>query len=81
MTKSELINAVAAKTGCTKRVAGEVISAFIETVQEADKVTLVGFGTFERKTRAARVGRNPQTGVAIQIAASEYLNFKASKVK
>jgi len=79
MTKAELIDAVSNKAGCTKKVASEVIAAFTETVQEADKVTLVGFGTFEYKTRAARTGRNPQTGAAIQIAESRGLHFKASK--
>lgn len=81
MTKAELIDQVAAKAGCTKKVAGEVIAAFTEAVQGADKVTLVGFGTFEYKTRAARTGRNPQTGAAIQIAESRSLHFKASKGK
>lgn len=81
MTKAELIDAVAGKAGCTKKVAGEVIAAFTETIQGADKVTLVGFGTFEYKTRAARKGRNPQTGAEIQIAASKYLHFKASSKK
>lgn len=79
MNRSELIDAVAAKAGTTKKVAGEVIAAFCSTVQNADKVTLVGFGTFQRKQRAARNGRNPQTGKEIKIAAKEVLTFKASK--
>ena len=81
MTKAELIDAVAAKAGCTKKVAGEVIAAFTETIQAADKVALIGFGTFERKTRAARDGINPATKEKIKIPASEYLHFKASKKK
>ena len=81
MTKAELIDQVAAKADCTKKVAGEVIAAFAETVQKADKVVMIGFGTFEYKTRPARKGRNPQTGAEIQIAASKYLHFKASKAK
>lgn len=81
MTKAELIDRVAVRADVTKRAAKEVIDAFCDTVQEADKVTLVGFGTFEYKTRAARTGRNPSTGAAIQIAESRNLHFKASKKK
>lgn len=78
MTKAELIDVVAKKVDCTKKLAGEVIEAFTEAVQGADKVVMQGFGTFEYKTRPARKGRNPQTGKEIQIAASKYLHFKAS---
>lgn len=81
MTKAELIDAVATKAGTTKTDTAKVLNAFCETVQATDKVTLVGFGTFAYKTRAARAGRNPQTGEAIQIAASRTLTFKASKTK
>jgi len=79
MTKAELIDAVAAKAGVTKKDAAAVIGAFCETVQGADKVALVGFGTFAYKIRAARTGRNPQTGKPLQIAESRALTFKASK--
>lgn len=79
MTKAELIDAIAAKAGTTKTDAAKVLNAFCETVRVADKVTLVGFGTFQYKTRAARAGRNPQTGKPIQIAESRALTFKASK--
>lgn len=79
MTKAELIDVIADKTGQTKKVVGEVVAAFTETVQLADKVTLVGFGTFEYKTSAPRTGRNPQTGEAIKIAAKRTLKFKPSK--
>lgn len=81
MTKAELIDAITAKTGATKKDTGSMIEAFCETVKGADKVTLVGFGTFEKKTRKARNGRNPQTGEQIQIAESIALTFKASKAK
>ena len=81
MTKAELIDAIADKTGQTKRVVGEVVAAFTETVKAADKVTLVGFGTFEYTTRSARKGRNPQTGKEINITAKRTLKFKASKTK
>lgn len=81
MKRKELIAAVATKTRYTKKVVDEVIAAFTEAVQKTDKVVLQGFGTFEYKTRAARKGRNPQTGKEIQIAASRYLHFKASKAK
>ena len=81
MTKAELIDQVAAKAGCTKKVAGEVIAAFTETVKGADKVTLVGFGTFEYRTSAEKKGRNPQTGKEMTIAAKRTLKFKPSKAK
>lgn len=79
MTKAELIDAVAQETGHTKKAVGEVLESVLTTVKGADKVTLVGFGTFQKKTRAARSGRNPQTGEALQIAAKEVFTFKASK--
>ncbi len=81
MKKSELVEAVATKTGLTKADATRAIDAFLETVKEAlvrgDKVPLVGFGTFATSRRAAREGRNPQTGETVQIAARTAVSFKA----
>ncbi|MEG1442132.1 MAG: HU family DNA-binding protein [Oscillospiraceae bacterium] len=83
MNKSQLIDAVAERTELSKKDSDAVVNAFIETVGDTikagDKVTLVGFGSFEAKERAARVGRNPQTGAEIQIAASRVPSFKAGK--
>ena len=74
MKKVELIEAVAAKAGITKADAGRAVDATIATITEAlvkgDKVPLVGFGTFAISKRAARTGRNPQTGETVEIAAS-----------
>lgn len=81
MTKTELIAAIAGATGITKKDVGIVVNEFTEVIQKADKVQLVGFGTFERKTRAAREGRNPQTGATMQIPESKYLAFKGAKGK
>lgn len=80
MTKAELIDAVAARTGESKAETAKTIDALTAVVRGADKVTLVGFGTFAVKAKPARVGRNPQTGEAIQIAAKRVLSFKASKL-
>ena len=83
MNKSELIAAVAAKTGDTKKVAEASVNAFIdvitETLKKGDKVQLVGFGSFEVRKRAARKGRNPQTKEEIKIPASKAPVFKAGK--
>ncbi len=83
MNKAELIAAMAAKTGVTKKAAEESVNAFIETVTEAleagDKVQLVGFGSFEVRKRAARKGRNPQTKEEIRIPASKAPVFKSGK--
>ena len=83
MNKSELIAAVAAKTGATKKKAEEPVDAFVDVVTEAlskgDKVQLVGFGSFEVRKRAARKGRNPQTKEEIKIPASKAPVFKAGK--
>ena len=82
MNKTELIAAVAAKTGMTKKDAERVINATFETVTEAlvkgDKVQVSGFGIFEVKAREARVGRNPRTKETIQIPATRLPAFKAS---
>lgn len=83
MNKAELIAAIAAKTGDTKKVAEATVNAFVETVTnalvEGDKVQLVGFGSFEVRKRAARKGRNPQTKAEIKIPASKAPVFKAGK--
>ena len=84
MNKQELIAAVAERSGLTKKDAERSVNATIEAIQDAlakgDKVSLVGFGTFEVRERAARVGRNPQTGEEIRIAAAKVPTFKAGKV-
>ena len=83
MNKTELIAAVAEKTGMTKKDAERVISATFETVTaslaKGEKVAVSGFGNFEVKAREARVGRNPRTKETIQIPATKLPGFKASK--
>ena len=83
MNKSELIAAIAAKTGETKKNAEASLNALIDVITEAlvegDKVQLVGFGSFEVRKRAARKGRNPQTKEEIKIPASKAPVFKAGK--
>ena len=83
MNKTELIAAVAEKSGITKKDAERVINATFETItaqmKQGEKVQLSGFGIFEVKEREARVGRNPRTKEAIQIPASKVPAFKASK--
>ena len=83
MNKTELIAAVAEKAELSKKDAEKAVKALTDTVAEAlkagDKVQLVGFGTFEVSERAAREGRNPQTGEAMKIAASKSPKFKAGK--
>ena len=83
MNKSDLIAAIAAKTGDTKKSAEQAVNAFVDVVTEAltngDKVQLVGFGSFEVRKRAARKGRNPQTKEEIKIPASKAPVFKAGK--
>ncbi|MFC2741071.1 HU family DNA-binding protein [uncultured Selenomonas sp.] len=83
MNKTELVANVAEKAGLSKKDAEKALGAVIESVEEAlvegDKVQLIGFGTFEVKDRAARTGRNPQTGKEIKIAASRNPVFKAGK--
>ena len=81
--KQDLIAEVAAKTGLTKKDSEKAVNAFSEVVTEflakGEKVQLIGFGTFETRERAAREGRNPQTGEAIKIAATVVPAFKAGK--
>ena len=83
MNKAELIAAIAAKTGETKKSAEGAVNALVETITESlvkgDKVQLVGFGSFEVRKRAARKGRNPQTKEEIKIPASKAPVFKAGK--
>jgi len=83
MNKSEFIDAVATESGLTKADAGKaldgVIGAITNALKNGDTVTLVGFGTFESRHRKARVGRNPRTGEALQIKASNVPSFKAGK--
>ncbi len=83
MNKAELVAAIAAKTGDTKKAAEASVDAFVSAVKEAlkkgEKVQLVGFGAFEVRKRAARKGRNPQTKEEIKIPASKAPVFKAGK--
>ncbi len=83
MNKAELINAVAEKAGLSKKDAELAVNAVIDSITDAlakgDKVQLVGFGGFEVKERAARLGRNPRSGEEIQIPASKMPVFKAGK--
>jgi len=83
VNKSELIEAIAASADIPKAAAGRALDAMIDSVtgalQKGDQVVLVGFGTFSVKDRAARTGRNPQTGAEIQIAAAKVPSFKAGK--
>ena len=84
MNKAELISAVAMKADVSKKDAEAVLTAALDTITEAlaegEKVQLVGFGSFELKKRAARLGRNPKTKEAIEIPASVVPTFKAGKV-
>lgn len=83
MNKSEFVAAIAEKSGLTKRDVEAAVNAYhetvIETVKKGDKIQLVGFGTFETSKRAAREGRNPQTGETMKIAAATTPKFKPGK--
>ena len=83
MNKTELVAAIAEKTELSKKDAEKALKAFTEVVTEelakGEKIQLVGFGTFEVSQRAAREGRNPQTGKTIKIKASKAPKFKAGK--
>ncbi|MBQ7171005.1 MAG: HU family DNA-binding protein [Clostridia bacterium] len=83
MNKTEFIEAVAKKGDFSKKDAEKAVNAFIDVIKESlkkkKKVQLVNFGTFEVKTRAARVGRNPQTNEAIKIPKTKYPSFSAGK--
>jgi DNA-binding protein HU-beta len=84
MNKGELVDAIAARANVTKKEADAILTAFLETVQETvasgEKVTLVGFGTFEPRERQAREGRNPRTGKTIKIPATKVPAFSAGKL-
>ena len=83
MNKTDLINAVAEQADLTKKEAGLAVDAVFESIQSSlskgEKVQLIGFGNFEVRERAARKGRNPQTGKEIDITASKVPAFKAGK--
>lgn len=83
MNKAELVSAVAEKAALSKKDAENAVKAFTEVVAEelkkGQKIQLVGFGTFEVSERAARTGRNPQTGKEMKIPASKAPKFKAGK--
>lgn len=84
MNKSELINSIAKTAGLSKEAAGRALGAFVKSISTAlkkgEQVTLVGFGSFQVRNRAARKGRNPQTGQTIQIKATKVPVFRAGKV-
>ncbi|KLV03936.1 transcriptional regulator HU subunit alpha [Photobacterium aquae] len=83
MNKTQLVDKIAENADISKASAGRALDAFIEAVSDSlkagDQVALVGFGTFSVRERAARTGRNPQTGAEIQIAAAKVPGFKAGK--
>ncbi|MDA8352009.1 MAG: HU family DNA-binding protein [Firmicutes bacterium] len=83
MNKTQLIEQVAEMTGKTKKESSQMVEAVLESISEAlrkgEKVSLIGFGNFEVRQRAARTGRNPQTGEPIQIEASKVPAFKPGK--
>lgn len=83
MNKADLIGKIADDAGITKGQANSALDSFVEAVtkslKKGDKVTLVGFGTFSVTKRAARNGRNPQTGATIKIKAKKVAKFKAGK--
>ena len=79
MNKTELVAAIAEKAELSKKDAEKALKAFTETLQNGDKVQLIGFGTFEVAERAARTGKNPQTKEEIQIPASKAPKFKAGR--
>ena len=83
MNKAELVAAMAEKTGMKKNDAEKALKAFVDVVTDelvkGEKIQLVGFGTFEVSERAARTGKNPQTGAEIMIAACKAPKFKAGK--
>lgn len=81
MNKAELIEAIAKETGLSKKNVDAALKSFInvvsDTLQQKDKVQLIGFGTFETAERAARTGRNPANGEPLKIKASTLVKFKA----
>lgn len=86
MTKSQLVEAIAAKSGLTKADSSRALEAFMdvvgETLKQGEKISLTGFGSFGVSRREAREGRNPKTGLPVKIAARNSVSFKAgSKLK
>ena len=83
MNKGELVDSIAKDAGLSKADAGKALNAFITNVsgslKKGDSIQLIGFGTFSISNRAARTGRNPQTGATIQIKAKKVAKFKAGK--
>lgn len=83
MTKKDLIDGIAADGGVTKAAAGKILDGLIDNISQAlkkgDKLSLVGFGTFSTTKRAAREGRNPQSGKSMKIAAKTVAKFKPGK--
>lgn len=83
MNKTELVDAVAKSADLSKAAAGRAVDGMVEAISKAlkkgDKVTLIGFGTFEVRKRAARTGRNPRTGAELKIKATKVPAFKAGK--
>ena len=83
MNRNELVSEISKKTGYDKKEIDKVLVSFMDVVEDAvkvdDKVQLVGFGTFERRSRAARTGRDPRTGAEIKIPACNVPAFKAGK--
>ncbi|CDD17679.1 bacterial nucleoid protein Hbs [Clostridium sp. CAG:798] len=83
MNKAELVNAIANETGLSKKDTEATINSFVNVVTNAlenkDKVQLIGFGTFETRERAEKIGRNPQTGAELKIPAATTPAFKAGK--
>ncbi len=83
MNKEELVKEISKKSKVSQKVAADVLAATLETIEKSvakgKKITLVGFGTFEPRKRAARTGRNPQTGATIKIAAKTVPAFSAGK--
>ena len=84
MNKGELVDQVAKKAGVTKKAAEQIVTAIVDTVMETvadgEKVTLVGFGTFEPRERKAREGRNPKTGDKMEIPATTVPAFSAGQL-
>lgn len=83
MNKLDLVNAISKETGVSKKVAEQALATVLDSIKESlkkgDKVSLVGFGTFETRKRAARKGRNPQTGKEMKIAAKTVPAFRPGK--
>ena len=83
MTKAELVTEVAKATGLNKKASGAAVGAIFEAIESAlakgEKVQIIGFGTFEKRNRAAKIGRNPSTGEQIKIPATNVPAFKAGK--